>query len=305
VLFPAPSHAGRTVPLARLVALLLAVSAYAAPSLALAAEAPVAIEQAAPALDEHPLRYDLRVDLPVTAIAIAAWVGTEIAVPWIAPRHCIDCDRDPNNIDTLNSVDAAARAALRVSNETAADRASSVFAFALVPLAALGLDALAAGHDHALRGWPVDTLVIAEAAALAADLNQLVKFNVGRQRPYAHALAPSPDGASNRDDNLSFYSGHTSLVFSLAVASGTVATLRRYRLAPIVWAAGLALAATTGYLRIAADRHYLSDVLVGGAAGSLVGFAVPYLFHRARGPHGSVALAPAPGGALLAYGGSF
>jgi membrane-associated phospholipid phosphatase len=66
----------------------------------------------------------------------------------------------------------------------------------------------------------------------------------------------------------------------MAVSSGTIASLRGYRGAPWVWGSGLLLASTIGYLRIAADKHYLSDVLVGASVGSLVGFAVPFFFHR-------------------------
>ena len=81
--------------------------------------------------------------------------------------------------------------------------------------------------------------------------------------------------------------------------------MRRYRLAPWIWAAGLAVAAVTAYLRIAADRHYASDVTVGAAIGSLTGFAVPYLFHN---PKRRFVVAPAPldhGGAALAVRGMF
>src|SRR5262249_18375089 len=88
------------------------------------------------------------------------------------------------------------------------------------------------------------------------------------------------------DDNLSFYSGHTSLAFSLAVGSGTIASMRGYPLAPVVWATGLPVALLTGYLRIGADRHYLTDVLAGALLGSAVGFVGPFVFHRAPGADG-------------------
>jgi membrane-associated phospholipid phosphatase len=42
----------------------------------------------------------------------------------------------------------------------------------------------------------------------------------------------------------------------------------------------LTLAAATGYLRIAADRHYFTDVLAGAALGAGAGLTVPYLMHR-------------------------
>ena len=39
----------------------------------------------------------------------------------------------------------------------------------------------------------------------------------------------------------------------------------------IVWISALGLASSTGYFRIAADKHYFSDVFVGAIVGSLVG----------------------------------
>jgi membrane-associated phospholipid phosphatase len=105
-----------------------------------------------------------------------------------------------------------------------------------------------------------------------------LKYAAARKRPCVRELPPGT--ALEGGDNLSFPSGHTALAFSLATASGTVATLRGYRSAPYVWGAGMALAAFTGYLRMAADQHYASDVVVGALVGSLVGWAVPYLLHR-------------------------
>jgi membrane-associated phospholipid phosphatase len=144
--------------------------------------------------------------------------------------------------------------------------------------------ALVENHDDALHRWPTDAVLVLEAATIAADVNQLVKFGVGRERPFVHALPESEKGAVAHpsDNNLSFYSGHTNWVFALAASSGTVATLRGYRWAPWVWGGGLTVAFTTGYLRIAADRHYFTDVIVGAALGSAFGFAIPYLFHSPR-----------------------
>ena len=109
------------------------------------------------------------------------------------------------------------------------------------------------------------------------------------------------------DGNLSFFSGHTSFAFSLAVASGTVASMRGYRAAPAVWGVGLGAAAVTGYLRIAADRHYATDVMTGALVGSALGFAVPYLLHR-RGretrepPRLQFGVAPVAGGSVASLG---
>ena len=81
----------------------------------------------------------------------------------------------------------------------------------------------------------------------------------------------------------SFYSGHTTLAFALATSMGTVASMRRYRLAPLVWALGIPLATLTGLLRMSADRHYLTDVLTGAVLGGGMGFLGPFL-HRKQKP---------------------
>ena len=230
----------------------------------------------------EPIAHDLRIDIPVAAAAGLGWIGSELAKPALAPATCRWCDADSSGKDALNGFDAAGRS-LRWSNPRLADTLSSLDAFVLLPVALLGLDALAARRDHALDGWPVDALILVETVAAQAALNQLVKFAVGRERPFVHVL---PDGEKRltpapSDNNLSFYSGHSSLAFSLAVGAGTIAHLRRYRSEPVIWAVGLPLAAGAAYLRMAADKHYATDVIVGSIAGAALGFAVPWLHGRA------------------------
>ena len=55
-----------------------------------------------------------------------------------------------------------------------------------------------------------------------------------------------PRTEAPEDNNLSFYSGHTNFSFALVVSSGTVATLRGYKGAGLIWAVGLPLAALAG-----------------------------------------------------------
>ena len=49
-----------------------------------------------------------------------------------------------------------------------------------------------------------------------------------------------------------------------------------------MWASGAFIAVSTSYLRLAADKHYLSDVVTGTVIGTAVGFFIPYLFHGPR-----------------------
>lgn len=162
---------------------------------------------------------------------------------------------------------------------------SDLTGFLVLPLTSVGLDALAAAHEGAGRDAREDALVVAEAWILAEDVTLLTKFLFGRERPFVRALpaAQKPLTAQPSDNNLSFISGHTSGAFAVAVAAGTVATMRGYRLAPLVWGTGLPLAAATGYLRVAADKHWLTDVAAGAIVGGIIGFAVPYAFHGRTG----------------------
>jgi len=258
---------------------------------ALAAAALACLSAGSARAGDGDLTYDWKVDGAITAAALAFWGGTQLFQSSLAPASCHWCAPGP--------LDSDARDALRWGDTGAANTASNLGAYAFMPLATVGVMALAAHDESRLGEMAGNALVIAEAVALAGSANQIVKLMVGRERPFVHALPPDqkPLTASPSDNNLSFYSGHTSFAFALAVSTGTVASIRRYRWAPAIWGVGLAGAAAVGYLRIAADKHYLTDVVTGAAAGGAFGFVVPYEFHRRSE---IVTWAPAPGGGMLA-----
>lgn len=241
----------------------------------------------------RPFSVNPWVSIPLTTVGGAAWIGSELAKGSIVASQCRWCDR------TLIGFDEGTRDALRWSNPSTANLLSNVIGFGGMPVLLLGGLALTSAKDGAWRKIPEDLLVVAETVVLAADLNQAVKFAVQRERPFVHALAPADKGSTAQpaDNNLSFYSGHTTLAFSLATSTAMVASLRGYSLAPVLWAVGLPLAAFTGYLRIAADKHYLTDVLVGAMLGSAFGLGIP-LLHRLEAGR-SVTIAPMGLGASL------
>jgi membrane-associated phospholipid phosphatase len=241
------------------------------------------------------LHVDARVDVPVTVGAAGVWLGLELLEGALAPASCRWCDRHADGSDALDAPDAALHSALRWSDPGDAAFASNLTGYVLAPIASLGMATVAAAADDRSHEAPANALVLLEAIVITGGLDQAVKLLAARQRPFAHFRDPAPATAGPRrpDENLSFYSGHTGLAFSLAVASGTIASMRGYSLAPLVWATSLPVALVTGYLRIAADRHYFTDVLAGAVLGSAIGFVVPFVFHR---PPETVAL-PAPGAA--------
>jgi membrane-associated phospholipid phosphatase len=152
------------------------------------------------------------------------------------------------------TVDDAARSSLRWENHSAAASSS---------------DYLLAGHVAGAFAFTVDRggdRRWEKAGALLGTyagnigLNYLVKRAVARERP----------NGVNRE---SFYSGHTSTAF---VGAGAVCLQDPHA----ACYTALGLAALVGYLRIAADWHWLSDVAVGGGVGFLNGRLMPTMIVR-------------------------
>lgn len=123
-----------------------------------------------------------------------------------------------------------------------------------------------------------DMVVYAEVLAINSALGNIARYGAGRARPDAY-LKPQPVTRSSEFE--SFYSGHTAnIVAGLSAASMTYG----YRYGPHLWPWLLTAGAgaAEGGLRIAAGRHFLTDVLTGAAVGAAVGTIVPWLHHRAR-----------------------
>ena len=221
------------------------------------------------------LSINRSVELPLAGVGGVLWIGSELMKPKLAPETCRWCESTPG-------IDRSVRDHLRWKNTHAAGTASDALDFAILPVLVLGADALLASQHGALRGWDEDALVIVEAVVASAVLNQAVKFSAGRERPFAHALESDEEKAATHDpadNNLSFYSGHTSLAFALVGSAGAVAQMRGYKHAWLVWPIGGLLAGSVGYLRIGADKHWFTDVATGAVVGGAIGVGMPYLLH--------------------------
>jgi membrane-associated phospholipid phosphatase len=232
-----------------------------------------------------PLSYDWTADGIVTGAVAATVISLQLLKPELGPPSCKWC--------TPGTLDGNVARAVAWSNPKTADTLSNVTQV-LVPLGAIGYGVL---QGYLLKdpaaGWS-SALLITEATSIAMLANVIVKYAVGRARPYAWMGNGDPYGDSV-DANLSFFSGHTTFTFAVAVSAGTIFLMQGMPGAGWVLGGGLALAAFTGYLRMGAEQHYLTDVLTGAAVGSLVGWAVPFLFHRPRKPG-----EPPPAGSLTA-----
>ena len=250
---------------------------------------------------DHPReRLDLEFHLWFLGATTLAWGALEVVKYTAGPTHCRWCDKNARGASTLNRLDRQLRSTLRApkSRQHHVKRASDALAFAIVPLSGAASAFLFAfdtatkarkqkgahpGKDRLFssrsfwRQAAENSILMAEAAAMASLIYQVAALSAARQRPYAH-FSVTPD--EKPWNNISFFSGHTTLAFSLTTAAGTIAQLRGYKWSGWVWALGIPAALATGALRIAADQHYFTDVLTGALLGSLVGFAVPALSLR-------------------------
>jgi membrane-associated phospholipid phosphatase len=283
----------RTPPLARLASLL---AWLACPATSLGedprAMAEVPVPPAAAPARAAPGAPRLTVDLGTAA----AVTGTELVLSGLSivlKKHlvaptCRWCE--PPRLDNW------ARERLVWRNPGAAGTASDAFQL-LVPAGAaafLWVQAAPPGHREAVE----DLVVLAEATGTSILLTQGAKFAVGRLRQdaWTRGTIESPD------DKLSFWSGHASIAFAAASAATQIARLRGRPGWRWLGVAAFGGAALTAYLRVAANRHWLTDVASGAVVGTATGALVPLVAFRPaddRAP--AIFLAPAPGGFALLF----
>lgn len=225
-----------------------------------------------------PFEVDLSIDLPI--IFTGVLVGS-------APLYMnIDISRDMSSLDprSLNSLDRTV-----VGNWShTAGAVSDGFLAATITLPVVFNLIETLGYGDGLFGFGQDSVILLETAAVNCIFFNLAKFTVRRPRPYAFNHRLDVERRSDDSAPLSFFSGHTSLAFSMATAYSYL-YMRRHpdsSLAVPVWLGTHALAASTAYLRVHAGKHFWTDVMVGAAVGSAIGFLVPYLHTPGDSPDG-------------------
>lgn len=202
---------------------------------------------------------------------------------WLAGGAGISLGANPARHWTReNAFDDGAQSGLRLDSDDArrdADSAGDFFAglsVGILPVAAIAAR-FARTHDCIEAGEMFGEAF--ESVGLALFVSEAIKIASGRERPFGDRCADQPpsDANCNRSDrNLSFVSGHATLAAAGAGISCRFALEREAfgpgsgaRVAPC--ALGILSALTAGTLRIAADRHWATDVLVGFGVGALVG----------------------------------
>ncbi len=124
----------------------------------------------------------------------------------------------------------------------------------------------------------------AEATFINTGLTIITKMSFRRTRPFVYNPEVPLEEKTGRTARASFISGHTS-----TAAVGTFFTAKVFsdffpdsQWKPVVWGAAATIPAVMGYFRVAAGKHYPTDVIMGYVVGGTIGFLVPHL-HRKRG----------------------
>ncbi len=169
--------------------------------------------------------------------------------------------------------DDGVRGALRLRSAAARSHAATISDYLLYGVGTLPflIDAViltGVVHKRWDLAWQMFVLD-AEAITLSAFVDTSTKRIAARQRPFARECETNPTlpDCGNSGANLSFFSGHMAIASTAAAFTDGAAC-------------GVAVlaAATTGYLRVSSDQHYLTDVLAGAAVGAGAAFLV-YAIH--------------------------
>ena len=226
------------------------------------------------------------------SIGAAALVGAGLLV-WSERDElpvCKWCGVDANGQPDAPGIDEWAESTWRRNGHE--DRASTISHVTAGVSYAWPLIGLTSVHGGFRGEWARDQVVAIESLAVAQFAADAAKRAFRRARP---AMVFDGAPAQTMDDVHSYFSGHTTTTFAAVVSTATIASRRGSRHATWIWIAGVGTASTTGYLRVAANRHFLTDILTGAAVGTTVGLVMPRLFDEARPATGEpVAAAPPP-----------
>jgi membrane-associated phospholipid phosphatase len=126
-----------------------------------------------------------------------------------------------------------------------------------------------------------------QSFAVSGLLDEVVKHTVARERSEdVGCTASNSSSCTSNTPHESFYSGHAAWGFT---AAGLTCAEHRY--IPLygggfpdglACATSLTMATATGVLRVVADKHYISDVMVGAGLGFSSGYLLPALLHFDR-----------------------
>mgnify|MGYP000909823550 CR=1 FL=1 len=118
-------------------------------------------------------------------------------------------------------------------------------------------------------------LMYVESIGLQGGVNLMIRSAKIWPRPYVYN-AKIEHHKIPAESYGSFYSGHASAAFSIAIlgSSWFQNTYPTSKYTPYFWFGSLSVASTVSVLRVASGKHYPTDIIVGALMGSLSAYTV-------------------------------
>jgi membrane-associated phospholipid phosphatase len=194
-----------------------------------------------------------------------------------------------------NAFDEGVRRLLYVESSRTVGLASHVFSMILAPAIAIGFAVVPGFRAPRRRHGAANLFIVLTCLVVTIAMADGVKKLFSRERPGFHHGRQALLEAAHVDieRNVSFFSGDTAIAFVLVAVALTIAKLRGYAIPRWLVLSACAVAGIAGLLRIVADMHWATDVMMGATVGILVGAGLPHLIHRRASSAGSDPGAPA------------
>ncbi len=159
--------------------------------------------------------------------------------------------------------------------------------------------------QSSLKEFGTFSLMLVQAALFQNGINLAFRSLELWPRPYMYAQEGKglkQAGKAKPEAYGSFFSGHTSAAFTVAVFTSEwfSETHPNSSATRVVRALAFSLASLEGVLRIAAGKHYPSDVIVGALVGTGVSYGVLSL-HKRQDEKITLWAGPASAGFLLSF----
>jgi membrane-associated phospholipid phosphatase len=219
---------------------------------------------------ERAYQLQWEIDVPLFAIGAALALGRQVrSTNGSAPAYCTTIPEGCNP-DDLNPIDKPFAGNYDERWSDATDVA--LWTMFVAPWPMLWI-------DNSFLNAVNDITIIYESALTALALSGLATLSASRPRPFVYGTKAPEDVRTSPNGALSFVSGHTTLAFALSTS--TFWTIyRRHGSGPYAWTTlgvGTAVASFVGVGRVAAGKHFPTDVLTGAAVGGAVGTLIPAL----------------------------
>jgi membrane-associated phospholipid phosphatase len=182
------------------------------------------------------------------------------------------------NASTINSLD---RKAMFNYNQSAA-RNSDIILYTVASITTASIISTALNTETKKHNLWNNAVMALEANLLNVGITELTKNTVQRIRPYAYNYQVPLSEKVTLDTKRSFFSGHTSVVATNSfLTAHLVSNYIEIEKKWLIWVPAALIPAYTGFERVRAGKHFVSDVVVGYAIGMSCGLVIPQI-HKSK-----------------------